>query len=163
MTRTKDKSRKDKWNKEIRTTLHGKCCQRLKNGVCHCLSCVQGHTSASVFSVTMASFWLMASLSASDMAGDVGLWYEAGEGVTRVWARRPTWSPWGHHVVWPEATPALPSGLDEVPARAGGAQSSCYCPAKVRDGRTTAGCICRAQCILSFSSKLKENIAPNSK
>lgn len=82
---------------------------------------------------------LISSLSASDMPGDIGLCYETGECVTRVWARRPLWSPWGHHAVWHKGTPPLASSLDEVPARAGGVRSSCCCPAKVRDGGTTAG------------------------
>lgn len=130
----KDKSSKEKWTGGIRTTLHGKHWQRLENGYCHCCGT---HKCKYIL-------WhharLTSTLSASDMPGDIGVWYKTGECVTGVWATWPTWSPWSHHV-WHKGTPPLASGLDKEPDRDGEDRSSCYCPAKVaQDGGATAGC-----------------------
>lgn len=133
-------------------------------GLRMCLCCFQGHTSASVFSVTMLGSYL-ASLLAPDMPGDTGLWNETGS-------------------AWPGCEPGdqqedqgppfdmkeLPGwpGVPVVPARALGARNSCYCLAKGGVEAQQWWCILlihlrisTAQCIISFSSKWKENMQPH--
>ena len=154
--RSEDKSSKETWNREIRTTLHSKGWQRLENGFCCCVSCVQGHISASVFSVTTLCLHLASQHLACQVTQDCGMrqgivWLGCEPGDQHE-AKHNTKEPHRWPVAWTRYLPGLVQPAAPVTAlqKWGWRHHS-----KVLYLANTLERICTAQCIPSFCSREK--------